>query len=1181
MSRYPRPSKRRRLEQDAYDDHDDLAPHQLDSPDFSGFDSEESENDVSDGEVDGPPPVMAPVMDTKFPSRGQGAHVRRGVPRRSNDGTNTQYAGQLHGPNALRLQLDDLLEEQRFKPTKLKLAADAALKELKRIIESIPESELLPFHEAEKRFTKKHKVTVPFPAIRPGQDSNYKLQYRKPSHINVVGGYPLMLMSKPKHELCVDMLVVMPSDMFQEKDYLDYRYFYRRAFYIAHIAAALKATGNNMEVTYSYLSGNYLLPIVRVELVANNPSKAVVIQIIPGYDNDVFPARRTLPTKGSLRNAINGEGEMTDESNPATPFYNGSLRQDALYVSYLKLFNDTSRMFESFEDGCALGRIWLSRRGLASKVHAEGFGNFEWACLLALLLGNNGASKEVLSPGYNGFQLFKAALQFLSTTDLLRAGYDTSMSGDTVHMRGEQPSLYDAERSHNVLYKMTPWSYNSLRQSAQSTVDLFAATAADHFEPTFLQSVTDDAMRFDALIDIPLSSFGPGLTQPYKTDESIRELFNILRRALTDRVRLVHVQPPALLSWPLDSAPASFGPSDKLRLGLVVAPAQAARAMDRGPSMDNKRDVKAYLNFWGQEKAVRMKFGTESPIETVKWDTNGRGPSVIEQIVEHISRRHLGNEMADAMTVVADGCVRQVLPDARPLSQGSGPGTSVVQAFTAFEKDLRSIEGLPLQVRHVLASGPELRDTELKVWSTSSRLPPVDVVLRFEGSGRWPEDLSAIQQTKTVFLLKLRELYLSSHEGVVCSIGLENQEDPILNQAYLNVDYSVSGVIFRLRIDHEHEATLLINKAKDPLSSDVGRKRMARALATYKQTFVSRPAHTQAIQALCRRFPPMSVAVRLMKAWFAAHLLLDPAHISEELVELMVAQTFTKPWPWDPPGSPSVAFVRTIYWLASWDWKTEPLILDVSSGVSASSDVVSDQNRGALQPKDIESIETKFEAHRHLDPLMNHLAIFAASSVDRDGNTWTDYNRPAKVVAARMTSLAQAASAVLANAKDSLLPEGLFTADLGAFDFVLILNNKAIRGTKKSSEEMAFKNLETRSSVSDAKDPEAVRSFLHELRTVYGEAVVLFHDRNGGHAIAGLWNPTLAQLRWKVKMPVSVSPPKPAKGSSGMPRGVEINGEATTESQGRSVRANRVAMLDEMRRLGGDMIKEVIVRSPP
>lgn len=117
--------------------------------------------------------------------------------------------------------------------------------------------------EATKSLHKAHRITVPFPDPKPDKNAAYKLAYSKPSNINVVGSYALKNMVKTEDALSIDMVVAMPSSIFQEKDYLNYRYFYKRAYYLAYIAAGLQEkVKDEFELTFEYLHGNTLHPIL-------------------------------------------------------------------------------------------------------------------------------------------------------------------------------------------------------------------------------------------------------------------------------------------------------------------------------------------------------------------------------------------------------------------------------------------------------------------------------------------------------------------------------------------------------------------------------------------------------------------------------------------------------------------------------------------------------------------------------------------------------------------------------------------------------------------------------------------------------------------------------------------------------------------------------------------------------
>lgn len=108
-----------------------------------------------------------------------------------------------------------------------------------------------------------YKITAPFPDPKPDANAAYKLAYATPANVNVVGSYPLRTMVKDDHVLSVDLVVVMPASIFQPKDYLNYRYFYKKAHYLACVAGGLQiALQEEYSLKFDYLHGNSLQPVL-------------------------------------------------------------------------------------------------------------------------------------------------------------------------------------------------------------------------------------------------------------------------------------------------------------------------------------------------------------------------------------------------------------------------------------------------------------------------------------------------------------------------------------------------------------------------------------------------------------------------------------------------------------------------------------------------------------------------------------------------------------------------------------------------------------------------------------------------------------------------------------------------------------------------------------------------------
>lgn len=185
------------------------------------------------------------------------------------------------------------------------------------------------------------------------------------------------------------------------------------------------------------------------------------IRVILAANASLFPITKTLLGKNCVRSQ-QSEASTTPSTGPATPLYNATLRSECCTLASLKLLHATSTQVEAFGDACRLGAVWLYQRGFSTKLGEGGFGHFEWASLLALLLQGGGANgKSVLSKGYSNLQLFKATLQFLAAKDLVKNHLMIpSAHEDIGEVRG--PVLFDGQRGLNILFKMTEWSFQTV-----------------------------------------------------------------------------------------------------------------------------------------------------------------------------------------------------------------------------------------------------------------------------------------------------------------------------------------------------------------------------------------------------------------------------------------------------------------------------------------------------------------------------------------------------------------------------------------------------------------------------------------------------------------------------------------------------------------------------------------------
>lgn len=614
----------------------------------------------------------------------------------------------------------------------------------------------------------------------------------------------------------------------------------------------------------------------------------------------------------------------------------------------------------------------------------------------------------------------------------------------------------------------------------------------------------------------------------------------MLSMGLGDRTSQVFPIAPATKSWSVTASSSNTNTNQSILVGFLHNPGQVDRAVDHGPPAEDRKAASAFRKFWG-EKAELRRFKDGSILESLIWAKSVSRGSIIGQIITYVIQHRISQEVADTIEFIGKD-VDHMLPF--PASDGSQRLTQFqpfMDAYQALEKQIRDVEGLPLQVREIVPSDPQLRYSSVTpplLAADRVFCQPADCLVRFEGSTRWPGDLLAIQKTKIALLLRIGELLGKSVDRPMTKLGLENQPQMVLNAAFLDIVY-LEGPAFRLRIHHDHEQALLESEVNDKSRDGRSREAAAHALSTYKRDFVQGPLHTQALRTLCTRFPLLSHSIRLVKTWCNSHLL--SPHICEELVELLTVHTFVHPYPWQAPGSIMTAFLRTLSFISKWDWRSQPLIVDFG---------------GVMIAKDIDAVNLRFEAWRRIDPGMNRVVMFAASNHGSDGITWTEQG-PSKVVATRLTNLAQAAcSMVKAKALD-LDVKGLFVSSLKDYDFVIHLNPKFTDlGRNKSRKQAVFKNVRVQSPLDTASvGYDSVDLYLQELQVLYGNNIVFFRNGNGGSVIPGLWSPQTGPRSWKGNVMYSTMPAVPPR-----------------DGIGAQISINKMAILNEIGRLGGDLV---------
>ena len=235
------------------------------------------------------------------------------------------------------------------------------------------------------------------------------------------------------------------QDLFQEKDYLNGRFFHKRGFYLSVIAAHIKkhlpvdvfhdSTNGDPRLSslvirskegrsnFSMLMENTLLIHPDESKFDFSSAKAQIRILAVLAQDSPMSMKRVDPTHCNVR--------VSSSSNDTPTYrYNDALLQSTTAVPHLLSTYETKKTVDSFSDALALLRIWANQRGYGRGGDGWGILGFEdrgpfWSNLLELMVKGDASvrgSKSRVKPagrGLSSYQLFKATIGFLGALGIL------------------------------------------------------------------------------------------------------------------------------------------------------------------------------------------------------------------------------------------------------------------------------------------------------------------------------------------------------------------------------------------------------------------------------------------------------------------------------------------------------------------------------------------------------------------------------------------------------------------------------------------------------------------------------------------------------------------------------------------------------------------------------------------
>lgn len=1103
---------------------------------------------------------------------------------------------------------------------------DFALRRIKAVVEAMPEIEaqtLEPALKNLKRVFNSSSITVPSPDPKPKQDSPLKYAFKRPCKVQVIGSWILQTAALRPEGVDVDLVLTMPSSLFQEKDYLNMRYFHKRAYYLAAIAAALQGEKElGVQCQYATVEEDVLRPYLRLQFSEtssqiNLAKVKAYVKIHLAHEVDLFPVRRLSPSRNNIRIDKTEEFEQ-----PATPCYNASILADSLFSSHLIYLNATKELCPSFAEACILLKTWsfqrafgsgLSKAQIKGKINAEkgrriAFGSNSIRFILSMLLAYllQGPEKTVessikikLSPGFSSYQLFRGAIDFLASHDfstepvIMKAMDGIVSNRDKIDVeefsKHASAVLVDPTGSINLLQNMQEGSLKYLQSEARATMELLNDTDEDHFEQVFLQDRSKPSFAFDQLVRIDLgrvkgdsriiADLGSNLCA------TVAETFKTLHHALNTRASLITFfrSSQSVVQWSLEEFRKKQ--SNQVEIGIMYDSQQAFRLVDHGPRPEDQIGSEAFKSFWGDVAELR-RFRDGRIVESVVWSISGPmdRPTIPQSIIKHVLERH-HHIPGDRITFHSEAFQGLLLPNDRLardvyLSMPSEGGFQTIQgAFDNLVKSLRNLEGLPLSLISVVGSDPGLRSMSVMVPSpvnlnttlpiSSPYIPMHDFVMTLESSGKWPDDLVAIQAMKMAFYeamaIKLVESNPSCKTAIV--LDVDAKDNRYWDCSALEIILS-SGLAFRGRIHHERERLLLHRLIDDKDEEAYNRTAAKSALDRFETRFEHNERHHNHMAALSHRFTSLGEAVRLFKRWISSQLL--GMDVPEQLCELVVASVYIKSSESNRvPSMGHTGFLQALRVLSEWNWRQEPLRVAML-GSTSSTPLTS------LTTEAKRSVEVNFEQIRKSDPGLNHFAWFIATENELTGVNWAR-KYPSSGTADALQRLARGAYDVLSAGSylNAGMVKSLFLPSSSHFDFVIhlepsvvnryldyiafdedLLEQSLCRVTQgKAEAKSKYRNFSLPSFSTVQSGLNIGKEFVELLDSLFLDTMRLYYDPIGGIIIGGLFNPSLNKAR-----PFRV--------------GLGFNSKPV-DDKSKDVILNQKAVLAEVERLGKGIIERI------
>ncbi|KAL4228055.1 Nucleolar protein 6 [Mactra antiquata] len=1024
----------------------------------------------------------------------------------------------LFHSSLFRLQITELLSEVRLKD-KRKQDIETAVCTVRNAIMKIKKGDKYELQDT--TWLDGSGIKVPF-RLQPTKIKG-SFQFMPPTDVKITGSFLSETCMKP--HVTTDIVVVMPKECIDPKDFMNQRYLRKRALYLCFIANSLSKSEKFTNIKFSCLHGNSLKPILLASVtVPDRKNVSIAIHIVP--EEGVFKMTKFHIRKNNIRTHwyTGLEDTKTDQDQgPPTPFYNSSILEDMISLSTIKQMEQIASGSQGLKDGIILLKIWLKQRGLD-----QGYGGF--TCYLMTMYVIYLLSIHKLNPLMSSYQVFRNTLLKLADSNM----NDCGVSLCTVTNDENMPTIEDFHNMFDVVfvdttgyfnygYTIEKTVYQRMKYEAKFAITILDDPSIDSFDKLFMKKVKFTS-KFDHIFHIDCNKDVDGVVKKLDVSDKLMDyggqtnhscvtiLVSKLETALSQRVDTLQVLCQDIETWNITESPHTKK-SSKLTFGLMLNPDYAFNILDRGPSADSL-EAAEFRNFWGSKSEIR-RFQDGGICEAVLWldkASYALRQGVCEKIVKYTLQRHAGIQSSNIhyFGMQTDNVLK--LPPAIRFTKDEVENTGeernnvIIQVYDELCKSLRKLQDLPLTINSVQGVAECFRCTEVfpqmpcsfrhqeksqtcnkvkqYIPDSETKCPfytqTLKVVCLLESSGKWPKEIEAMKRLKAAFHIQLGN-------------ALKEQFNLPVRVTLGYVDVLKDNYVFRVVLAYVGEIGLL-----KTFHSEDGKvlKRDTDEALKLEREIIGLPRLTSTLHGLAQQHPSFSTTTRLAKRWLSSNMLDD--FIEPVVIDLLVASLYLSSAPYQPPRSGLCGFQRFLELLSSFDWKITPFLINLNNEFTAD---------------DLVEIPTKFSNERQSFPLM-----FISTPLDKYSSHWTKHKPQANILHRLVLLAIQSLNDIQQNImnQSTLDLKPIFKPDLSMFDVLIHLKPNQLPRRYEGLEFVPPKHKQLYGlPVDDTTFPvtnfDPPQLFLQELKKHFKELALFFYDKYGGTVIGLLWKPVVKE----------------------------------------------------------------------